>query len=103
MNPKLTSQLKTTVRMYWYDNVMKAALWLFISFLWGFSCTFVIPQKGVKGHGKEGFLSMPPKELWGTNGLVSRTLVYWKNCIMFNFIGRLRSDLKKEKEKKNVL
>ena len=57
------------------------------------------------GTGDDGEGSRHANVLWGTNGLVSRTLGYWKDGIvsMFDYIGKLRSDLKKEKEKYNIL
>ena len=57
------------------------------------------------GTGDDGRGSRHANVLWGMNGQVSHTLGYWKDCIvsMFDYIGKLRSDLKKEKERDNVL
>ena len=57
------------------------------------------------GTGDDGEGSRHSNVLWGTNGLVSRTLGYWKDGIvsMFDYIRQLRSDLKKGKEKNKVL
>ena len=52
------------------------------------------------GTSENGEGNRQENNLWGTNGMVSRTLAYWKDGIvsMFDYIGRLRSVIKKKDE-----